>query len=75
MKELRRQKYIETAVLDSGITVKILNAKKTFAPSRGKQSGTRNCAGRTQIGGGCPAELRSEPRRKIFGSAVYERDR
>jgi hypothetical protein len=28
MKELRRQKYIETAVLDSGITVKILNAKK-----------------------------------------------
>ena len=49
--------------------------EKTFALSRGKQSGTRNCAGRTQIGGGCPAELRSEPRRKIFGSAVYERDR
>jgi hypothetical protein len=28
MKDLRRQKYIETAVVDSGITVKILNAKK-----------------------------------------------
>lgn len=27
MKDLRRQKYIETAVVDSGITVKILNAK------------------------------------------------
>jgi len=28
MKDLRRQKYIETAVVDSGITVKILKAKK-----------------------------------------------
>jgi hypothetical protein len=30
MKDLRRQKYIETAVMDSGITVKILKAKKHF---------------------------------------------
>ena len=48
MKDLRRQKYIETAVVDSGITVKILKAKKHLHRVADEQSGTRNCGGRTQ---------------------------
>jgi hypothetical protein len=50
MKDLRRQKYIETAVVDSGITVKILNAKKHLhrvaenKAVRGIAGGTRRTA-------------------------------
>lgn len=51
MKMLRRQKYIETAVVDSGITVKILKAKKHLQRGaeiksvRGIAGGVRKAAG------------------------------
>src|SRR5580700_1552898 len=44
MKDLRRQKYIETAVLDSGITIKILKAKKHLHPAAGNKA-VRGVAG------------------------------
>lgn len=44
MKDLRRQKYIETAVVDSGITIKILKAKKHLHRVAGNK-GVRGVAG------------------------------
>jgi hypothetical protein len=44
MKDLRRQKYIETAVVDSGITVKILKAKKHLHQAAGSKA-VRGVAG------------------------------
>jgi hypothetical protein len=44
MKNLRRQKYIETTVVDSGITIRILKAKKHLQPRTNSQ-GVREGAG------------------------------
>jgi hypothetical protein len=44
MKNLRRQKYIETTVVDSGITIRILKAKKHLQP-RTNSKGVREIAG------------------------------
>jgi hypothetical protein len=48
MKNLRRQKYIETTVVDGGIAIRILKGC------------ARECGGRTQNCGEVPAEMCSE---------------
>src|ERR1700722_11010757 len=75
MKMLRRQKYIETVVVDSGITVRILKAKKHLHRSTEPKTVRGIAGGVRKAAGGRPAEMRSECGAKQFVSVGCERDR
>jgi hypothetical protein len=74
MKVLRRQKYIETAVTDSGITVKILKAKKHL-PRSPESRGVRKVAGSVREVAGsdpqkCVAVTNEKQSRQRFSGGI-----
>lgn len=73
MKDLRRYGYIETAVVDGGMTIKVLKAKKHIRAALGA-SGVRKIAdGVRGIGGGVPQECVADRRQNEFAQRVTSR--
>ena len=65
MKLLRRQKYVETAVVEGGITIKILKAKKHLYPA----NGARDVRG---IAGGVRRAAGSDPQSRVANADKSE---
>ncbi|HEY0704431.1 MAG TPA: hypothetical protein VGD60_16785 [Candidatus Acidoferrales bacterium] len=70
MKSLREQKYIETAVVDGGITVKILKAKKHLRPT----SSVASAASVRKVAGGVRGNAGRVPQKWVADRSEEQSD-